>query len=210
MKQGAELNLIDLGGSSEFDLNNYDETVISMAKLLYLKIAQQAESKQVINTGNMISDENFKQEFSTQGGVTTLDMFMIYYADFVNKGVKGVKSSANAPNSPYQYKTLGMAEAGRKSILRAVQEGKIKISDTSKTRYGRIGLERKAQKTPNINEINEREAARIAYLIKAFGIKTTNFIDIAWEEWKKEITPALTKAATIQLIALLKGGIKKK
>lgn len=191
MSNDADLSFIDTKGDDDFDLGGA-KGIELIAGMFLEKVQAKARDKQVINTGAMISDDNFKFEVNTDGDLTELELFLIYYADFVNRGVKGVKSSRNAPNSPYQYKNLGMPEAGRKSILRAVTEGKIKISDESKARYGRIGLERKAQKTPNQAEINEREANRIAYLIKAFGIKTTNFIDDAWDEWKNDIAPILT------------------
>ena len=204
MSKDADLSFIDSTGSDDFDLGGA-KGIKLIAGMFLEKVQAKARDRKppVINTGAMISDDNFKFEVSTDGDLTELELFLIYYADFVNRGVKGVKSSRNAPNSPYQYKNLGMPESGRKSILRAVTEGKIKISDKTKTKYGKIGLEGKAQETPNIAEINEREASRIAYLIKAFGIKTTNFIDDAWDEWKKEITPMLKDTATRLLIGSL-------
>jgi hypothetical protein len=207
MNKEENLNLIDLGGSAEFSLQdekNIKSSVEGLAALFYKKVAEKARQKQTILTGAMISDDNFKQVITTQEGSTTLEMFMIYYADFVNKGVKGVKSSKNAPNSPYQFKTLGMPEQARKRLEENISNGKIKISDESKTRYGKIGLEAKSKDTPNQQDINEKEAARMAYLIKAFGIKTTNFLDDAFNEWKKEVGPIIGPAAKAQLISMIK------
>jgi hypothetical protein len=212
MKKEENLNLIDLGGSAEFSLQdekNIKSSVEGLAALFYKKVAEKARQKQTILTGAMISDDNFKQVITTQEGSTTLEMFMIYYADFVNKGVKGVKSSKNAPNSPYQFKTLGMPEQARKRLEENISNGKIKISDKFKVvgniqKYGKEGLEAKSKDTPNQQDINEKEAARMAYLIKAFGIKTTNFLDDAFNEWKKEVGPIIGPAAKAQLISMIK------
>lgn len=207
MKKDDLLNLIDLGGSSEFNLTEVkeaDNSLEALAGLFYLRIAERAMALGLIDTGKMLSKDNFKNSITYTPDKSELDMYMIYYADFVNKGVKGVKSSKNAPESPYQYKNLGMSEEGRKSILRSVTEGKMKASDPSKVKYGKIGLERKAQETANQQEINEKEAARIAYLIKAYGIKTTNFINDAWKQWVKDIGPELPKILGPKIIAQLK------
>ncbi len=201
MKKEDVLNF-EVGGSEDFDLQ-VEKDLKYYSGLFLQKVSERARGLGLINTGAMISDDNFKAEVSGDDSRAELDMYMIYYADFVNKGVKGVKSSNNAPESPYKYKNLGMSEEGRKSILRSVEQGKIKVSDTSKTKYGLQGLENKAQKTPNQKEINEKEAARIAYLIKAYGIKTTNFINDSWNDWVKEIGPDLPKIIAPKIFAQL-------
>jgi hypothetical protein len=207
MKKGDELKLIDLEGSPQYSLEEVkktDNNLEVLAGKFFLRVTERARALGLINTGDMISDDNLKSTITRQEDITSLDMYMVYYADFVNQGVKGVKSSRNAPDSPYQYKNLGMSEEGRKSILRSVTEGKMKASDTSKVSYGKIGLEGKSKDTPNQAEINQKEAERIIYLIKAYGIKTTNFINDAWEDWKKDLGPEITKVLGPRIIAELK------
>ncbi len=80
----------------------------------------------------------------------------------------------------------------------------MKASDTSKVSYGKIGLEGKSKDTPNQAEINQKEAERIIYLIKAYGIKTTNFINDAWKQWVKDLGPELPKILGPRIIAELK------
>lgn len=207
MSKEEGLSFIDSTGDDSFSLSNIkkgNESIEDLAALFLLKIQEKAKDKLIIDTGEMISGDNFKQTISTTPDTTELEMFMVYYADFVNKGVKGFIDDSNAPNSPYSYKRIGIAKEGREKILKRVESGKMKISDTSKTKYGLEKLENKALKTPNQSEINKREAERIAYLISAYGIKTTNFIDEAWKEWKKELPKNLSKVARIILIESLK------
>ena len=57
-----------------------------------------------------------------------LKIRLLDYYDYVNKGVKGVKSSRNAPSSPYQYKNLGMSQDGRASLRKYIESGRAKIN----------------------------------------------------------------------------------
>lgn len=197
----------DFGGDDSFDLNEVkaaDNNLNVLAGQFYLRVQERARALGLINTGAMLSDDNFKSTITTQGNKTQLDMYMVEYADYVNEGVQGKLKQDNAPNSPYKFRNLGMSEEGRKSILRSVTEGKMKASDPSKVRYGKIGLERKSQETANQQEINEREAERIIYLIKSYGIKTTNFINDAWKDWIKDLGPELPKILGPKVAAQLK------
>jgi hypothetical protein len=207
MKKDDVLSYIDLGGDDSFGLKDERELKTSLedlAQRFYLKVVAEAEKRKHFVSGDMISDKNLSQRITKEGSLTTVELFMVEYADYVNQGVKGVKSDKNAPNSPYQFKTLGMPEDARKGLKDGIAAGKIRLTDKSKTKYGKEGLETKSKDTANQDEINEREANTMAYLIKAYGIKTSGFIDTAWKEWAKEIKPDLAKAAKKQLISLIK------
>jgi len=207
MKNEEKLNLIDLGGSSNYSLAEVkalDNNLEVLAGKFFLRVTERARALGLINTGAMLSDDNLKSTITRQEDTTSLDMYMVYYADYVNEGVRGKDNESNAPNSPYKFRNYGMSEEGRKSILRSVTEGKMKASDTSKVSYGKIGLEGKSKDTPNQAEINQKEAERIIYLIKAYGIKTTNFINDAWKQWVKDLGPELPKILGPRIIAELK------
>lgn len=177
-----------------------EKSLAGVIGLFQKRIAEEVRNAQLINTGAMLSDENFKQRITDTDTLTTIDLFMAYYADFVNQGVKGVQSSRNAPDSPYQFKNYGMSEEGRKSILNSVVSGKMKISDVSKTKYGRIGLESKAKETPNQEDINQKEANQIIYLIKKYGIKQTEFIKKAGEKFKGDLIDTISKIAGKKIV----------
>jgi hypothetical protein len=188
MKPSDLLRIVDESGSEDFNLVDISENRFKdIAGKFFLQIQKSATKNNVVASGRMLSDENFKYTITPKpDGSTIIDLFMIYYADFVNQGVQGVKSNVNAPRSPYKFKNLGMSASGRKSILEYITSGKAKVTDVTKTKYGKVGIERKSKETPSQEEINQREAERMIYLIKAFGIKETNFIREAWNEFKKE------------------------
>ena len=119
----------------------------------------------------------------------TLQIRMLNYYDYPNKGVKGVKSSANAPTSPYQYKTFGMNRDGRKSISDYILSGKAKIRTVRSDKAVGIGIERKGVSALD-SKINT-----LIYLIKAYGIKTTNYFDDAFNKVFKDF--AVTAADAV-------------
>ena len=89
-----------------------------------LALERNISERQVVNTGELASNISFR---IVDGD--TLQVSLPEYFDYPNKGVKGVKSSRNAPGSPYQYKNYGMSKEGRRSIREMIQRGKAKIAN---------------------------------------------------------------------------------
>mgnify|MGYP006267597253 CR=1 FL=1 len=166
----------------DWDLMPQDEINSAVKRLaadLINNIQQNIRNRGINDSGKMVSDDSFGTNIISDGDKEILELFMVYYADYVNKGVKGWGSSKNAPNSPYQFKSKGMSEDGRKSIMASIQRGKLKLTDTSKTKV-QIGLEKKYK-----NKI-ESQADRMIWLIKKYGIKQTAFLDDAIQKTIKE------------------------
>ena len=206
MKKEEILNL-EVGGNDQFSIKEVkesDNALDVLVGLFYKKVSEKAKDKGVIDSGRMISGDNFKGTITDKGDMTEINLFMIEYADYVNKGVQGRLDSSNAPDSPYKFKKKGLGEEGMKSILASIERGKMRISDTSKTKYGVVGLERKSKTTANQKDINEKEAARISWLISAYGIKTTHFLDLAWQEFTKEMEKDLAKTLAKKILLQLK------
>lgn len=139
-------------------------------------VADYLNKAQQVATGNLAGST--EPEIKTSGEVTELRIFILEYFDYVNKGVKGVKSSRNAPDSPYQYRNFGMNDEGRKSISDYIQSGRAKISNRSKPQIG-LSTKRKS--------LLEIETDRLIYLIKAYGIKGSKYFDRAFDEAFKNI-----------------------
>ena len=118
-----------------------------------------------------------------------------YYA-FVDKGVKGIKSSAKAPNSPYQYRTLGVSPkmvnalegwVKRQGLSARTEDQK---RDLSRLQIKRLGVRDAAQNTP------ERTLAFIiARNIKRTGIPATNYFSGTINEYfGRQFVEAVSKA----------------
>jgi hypothetical protein len=149
-----------------------------------IELAESMKQKEVFGSGKLA--DSIIPEVNEEGN--TLTIRMLNYYDFPNKGVKGVKSSANAPTSPYQYKTFGMNRDGRKSISDYVLSGRAKIRNVRNDKAVGIGLERKGVSALD-SKINT-----LIYLIKAYGIKTTNYFDDAFNKVFKDFAVIAAEA----------------
>lgn len=126
-------------------------------------------------SGNLISKAEV--EISEANGNQVMKILLPYYYDFVNKGVKGVRSSRNAPKSPYKFKTLGMSEEGYQSIKRYIQSGRSKSRNVKRT----VGMEGKYKKISGKGKLDQQVKEAIIG-IKSYGIKTTNYFDDAYKD----------------------------
>jgi hypothetical protein len=149
-----------------------------------LELTESMKQKQVFGSGKLA--DSIIPTINEEGN--TLTIRMLNYYDFPNKGVKGVKSSANAPTSPYQYKNFGMSKDGRKSISEYILSGRAKIRTVRNDKAVGIGVERKG-----VSALDSKVNTLI-YLIKAYGIKTTNYFDDAFNKVFKDFAVTAAEA----------------
>jgi hypothetical protein len=102
--------------------------------------------------------------------------------------VKGVRSSKNAPNSPYQFKNYGMSADGRKSIRDYIESGRAKIRSVKQDKALGIGTERKSKSLIDV------QTDTLIYLIKKYGIKATNYFTKTIEQSQKDIQVLMAEA----------------
>jgi hypothetical protein len=162
------------------------------AKKFLEEIQKELKDKKVKRaSGNL---DKYTKAVANEDG-SGIKISMIDYYDFVNKGVKGVRSSTNAPSSPYQYKTYGMPKSAREGLKKYIESGKarLRLEQPKKTIIGA------QKKTPSINS----QVQTMVYLIKKWGIKTTNFFDNATERVTKDLGEDLMyligKTITVQI-----------
>jgi hypothetical protein len=110
-----------------------------------------------------------------------------YYADFVDKGVKGVKNKGKAPRSPYSFRNLGTSKA-------MIESFKDYIARTGSKSMNKKTLIRKNKKKQS--DLITKEARQMAVATKIGGIKPMNFIS-------KADNPQRTKQLAASLAAAL-------
>lgn len=96
-----------------------------------------------------------------------------YYADFVDKGVKGVRNKGKAPRSPYSFKNLGTPKA-------MIESFKDYIARTGSKSMNKKTLIRKNKKKQS--DLITKEAKQMAVATKIGGIKPMDFISKANNE----------------------------
>jgi hypothetical protein len=101
------------------------------------------------------------------------------YYDFVNKGVRGVKSGT--PNSPYAFKNIGVGREMLRNIKSWVDRNGIRRNDVAITR-------RQATRQSLSNMVSEASRSKnlayaVAVNIKKRGLRKTGFFDSAVDSY---------------------------
>ena len=101
------------------------------------------------------------------------------YYDFVNKGVKGVKSGT--PNSPYSFKNLGVSRSMLKNISSWVNRNGVRKNDVSITKR----QAKRESLSKMVSEASKKKsiAYAVAVNIKKKGLKKTGYFDSAVNEY---------------------------
>ena len=175
--------------------------------LLQENIAKYADEKKITSSGNLL--KSMQSEIERGKGVEVFRLRMLNYYDYPNEGVKGVDSSKNAPNSPYQYRTYGMPEKAINSLKEYISSGKAKISSVRKDVALGIGLEKKGLRNANKKTDLDKQASTMAFLIKKYGIKATNYFNLAFEETFKDFEVIMSEAVGEDIVLTFES-IKKK
>ena len=159
-----------------------------------LVLSRIANDRKVVASGDLLT----KMRFQVVGD-NTLQIILPDYFDYPNEGVKGVKSSANAPGSPYQYKTFGMSKEGRASIANYIATGKAKIETVVRKRDKALGIGRE-RKSLSLIDVKTNQ---LVYLIKAYGIKATHYFTDAIKETFKDFELKMSEAVGRDIIFTL-------
>lgn len=202
ISQSQKINLDNgfVGSVGSFDFTEIKDEINSLLLIRGAMFKDEwieaLNSKKIIASGNI---ENVVYEIEENASSVSLNISYPYYAKFVDKGVKGVKSSKNAPKSPYQFKNFGMSEEGRKSIANWLRSAKAKVRSKDVKKYGAVGTERKFKK---ISDFDSKVETTILN-IKKYGIKARNFIDPvlkkSLEGFEQELGEAIGKTITINI-----------
>lgn len=159
----------------------------------------------IINQKNIVASGDIERDltFYLEEGTDTATLFIEYpyYAKFVDRGVKGVKSSRNAPDSPFKFKNYGMSAEGRASLKKWLSSAKAKVSSRDVKKYGAVRTEKKFKK---ISE-EDSKLNTLIYNIKKYGIKKRNFItpvlDKTLQGFEQELADAIGKKVSIVILS---------
>lgn len=152
-------------------------------------VAKYIKQRHSTSSGGLASTMQFKVYQDKIG----MDIIMNDYFDFPNKGVKGVNSSKNAPDSPYQYKNYGMNAEGRASIKQYIQSGKAKVETIQNNKSGISATEQKQK------SLIDLQTDTLIYLIKKWGIKATHYLDDAIAETFKNLPTDLAELIALKI-----------
>lgn len=181
--------LINVGGVSRSGVNyvkdvdamlvkNVTQAMEKLGAKLALKLSENAPS----DTGAMEGAFNFLGVKETKTGYRIEIKVGVDYADFIDKGVKGIqnrrKTYPNAEGKFYQYKTYGMPPEALQQLQGWMQRKNMEIEATNlRIKYGDESMAGR-QMLPQISS----SAKRLAYYIKKYGIEGRQFIKKSIDE----------------------------
>jgi hypothetical protein len=158
-------------GFQKLDLKALDNLLLEYAEKYKEELIASIESKQITASGEM--EKNITFTLKDKNGIKVLDIYLVDYAKFVDKGVKGWGSSQNAPSSPYSFGNPAKSDSKgkfRENIKKYISSGKAKVRSLDVKRHGAIKGETKGVK------LIDARVKTLMYLIRRYGIKTTNFM----------------------------------
>ena len=188
----ADKELEGFAGDNIADFGIVSGVLQQYGAQLQLNIEKYAKEKEVTASGELL--KSMKAEIEKGPGYETFRLRMLNYFDYPNEGVKGVDSSSNAPNSPYQYKNYGMPEKAINSLKTYILSGKAKIRSVKKDVALGIGLEAKGLRSGNKKTLIQKQAETMAFMIKKYGIKATNYFNLAIEDTFKDFDIVMSEA----------------
>jgi hypothetical protein len=190
------------------DPSMYQEVVLSKTEA-YLKSAADNFLKNNLNV--IIKQRKINASGKLLGGYvevvspTQVQIILPYYFDFVNEGVRGTRSSRNAPNSPYSFKSPPKTPSGgefRRSIKEYIENNQSKIKSVKRDVALGVGTESKGV------SLIDMQTDTMMYLIRTYGIKTRNYFNDAVRQGFKDFTGNVAKAVKQDVILNLK--VKRK
>ena len=166
------------------ELPTLERFLILSAANFILKVKENIEALGISDTGALSDDlaegqlEKSNQGYSITMGYPTNSKAAKYY-DFVNKGVKGVKTGT--PNSPYAFKNIGVSRAMLKNIYSWVNRNGLRGNDVAITKR----QAKRQSLSKMVSEATKKKslAYAIAVNIKKRGLKQTRFFDNAVDSY---------------------------
>jgi len=171
---------LDFGGDDITEFSVVNGVFEQYAEEFLKNISYFANNKKVVSSGDLL--KNMIPEIVEGNGSIVFRLKMIDYYDFPNEGVKGVGSTRNAPKSPYKYRNYGVPQSMADSLKKYIQSGKAKITSVMNDKALGKGGERKGLRFAGKKTLIDTQVATLGYLIKRFGIKTTNYFTDAFNK----------------------------
>lgn len=169
----AENFLDDIGAGTVDDLQPR-ETLSAIFLLAgeLVEAAQENLNATRTNASGNLSSSIQAQEPKAAAGFIQIDIEMLFYGQFINKGVRGTKSGSGL--YAFKHDLKKGTRGGKSKFIEAIQQymkdARAKIGNVKKP----IGYEKKNKKISDVSS-----AFAMARSIKQHGIKATYFMDAA-------------------------------
>jgi hypothetical protein len=186
--------LDNIGSNEELQPRETFSEIILLAGE-FVEAAQDNLNKSNTNASGNLSSSIQVGEPEVVGSLFKVDVFMDYYGQFINKGVKGTKSGSGLYAFKHDYPSKGMID----SIREWIKAGKLKTTNTNV----RKTISRNEKKNGSIAKLDN--AFAVARSIKQHGIKPTGFLDKAVDTTITKVKDRLGLALKIDILNSITG-----
>jgi hypothetical protein len=142
------------------------------------------------NASGKLSESIEAEEPIVKSGIIQIDITMLFYGQFINKGVKGRKSGSGV----YAFKYDAPSAKFVKAIKEYIKTASKKITNTNKAKT----ISKNELKNASVSEIDNAYA--MARSIIQHGIKPTGFMDKAITTTEQKIENRLQSALKVDII----------
>lgn len=184
---------------NEFQTRSVEDMLVKIAAEFIIAVRENLDKAGKVSTGGL-TDGIAAGEVVTEGDKYTIEIGYdpsdpaSKYYDFVNKGVRGIKSG-NPASSPYSFKKLSAPPVMVNAIRGWLRTNNISARNEDQRR----DTSRLQQKRRRISDLQDPEgnfAYAIALSIKRQGLRRTDYFDAAVRAYfGKGFTDAIAKAA---------------
>ena len=173
-------------------LNVYTELILLAGELIE-DAQNNLNAADLVATGelseSLVADEPVKD-----GGTVRLDVYMNFYGQFHNKGVKGTRSGRSTAG--YSFRNEVVSRKMYKAISDWIKRAGIDTRTIRKEKYKPYGKHEKKRK-----KISQYDSAyAVARGIKMHGLKPTGFLDKAIAKTESKVADRLGSAIVIDVI----------
>jgi hypothetical protein len=181
--------LDDIGTEEELQPRDTFSEIILLAGE-FVEDAQANLNSSNSNASGNLSSSLELGEPEVSGNIFKVDLFMNFYGQFVNKGVKGTKSGSGLYAFKHDFPSKDMIDALREWA----KSGKFKTTNTNAQKT----ISKNEKKNASIGKLDNMYA--LARSIKQKGIAPTGFLDKAAETTSQKVQDRLGLALKIDII----------
>jgi hypothetical protein len=187
-----DLNTLDAGDYQAIDLSDIKNTLVAIAGAYVGLIHENATSKDVNSSGDMIENIKPTEVETTENGYS-IGITAPDYATYQDEGVNGWKVNRG---SRFKFKTKGVNPDG--AMVASVKEW-IQREGLS-ARNVKQGVTRRERRGMKMQDATTKAAVTASYFIKRNGLKATHFWSDATDEINAYIETELGIATKIDII----------
>jgi hypothetical protein len=182
-QQAIERNLIDLNSDEPYQYNELDGqpfevALYNVAAAFIDAAATNLNNADRVSTGELLNSIK-PSEIKVFGKTMQIDISVLDYYKFIDKGVKGWQSGTPS-DSPYSYKQPQKGGSGKKNsaMVTAIRKWLIKEGLASRTlsrKSASHAISPRESRRQKITDTSTSQAIAISGIIRRQGLKKTNF-----------------------------------